>query len=104
MRDDTRGLSRRGLLNIGGAGAAIALGRAVGLLGSTRGVVVLGSAAGSLALSRRGEAFPSGATNTTYTQHQVDTMEALGDTVIPGATWPDTSARASRSTSGRSRR
>ncbi len=96
MSDEKKEFSRRRLLNMGGAGAAFVLARAAGVLGSARGVVVLGSATGSLALSRRGEAFPSGATNTTYTQHQVDTMEALGDTVIPGVTWPDTSARASR--------
>lgn len=64
--------------------------------GSAGGVLVLGSAAGVITLSRRGIAFPSGAPNTSYTQHQQDTIEALGDTVIPGAYWPDTAARASR--------
>lgn len=74
-----RGLTRRGFLRQSGVG----------------GIAILGSMAGVSLLSRRAFALPSGSQNLGESQHQRETMEAFADTVIPGAYWPDTSARAS---------
>jgi subtilisin-like proprotein convertase family protein len=56
--------------------------------------MLLGSAAGVMALTRRAFALPSGGQNAGFAWHQLETMEAIADTAVPGPYWPDTAARA----------